>query len=249
MSWDSSSTRHLSAEESASSDSYRAVSLLAVLAFLLGLASIAAYLSPFAWFLPFVAVVVGLVALRRIRLRSDVLVGAKLATAGIVLSLLFLSSAIANHFMVRSLLEREAKDYVQQWFQMLHDGDLNRAYQAALPLYKRQPEGTLLDEYYQREGEKAIDRDNFFSQRAYGEFVPLMRETTPQFDRLVDVVFDGKTAYVTLRYFLVRDNESDPAYHLQTTVSRDQTKDGIVWTVYGNADAKEVDERSKRKRR
>lgn len=76
-----------------------------------------------------------------------------------------------------------------------------------------------------------------------------MPQTTSQFDRLVDVVFDDGMAYVTFCYDLVRAGESQPAFQLQTTVTREKVADGVVWSVYANADAADVDRRLAAKQR
>src|SRR5688500_10904316 len=80
---------HVSSLDETALASYQGVSIMAVLALLLGVASALALVHPFLWVVPPVAVVLSILAIRAIDAPDSNLTGRRLAIAGLALALLF----------------------------------------------------------------------------------------------------------------------------------------------------------------
>lgn len=128
-------------------ETYRAVSLAAVLALGFGVASAGALLGMMLWFLPVAAVACGLVALRRIA-RNDTLTGERLAVLGIWLGLAFGSFSAARYFTQRWLLFRDARAFAEQCLAMLNEKHLHEVHQLHLTPGERLPTGSSLGDFY-----------------------------------------------------------------------------------------------------
>ncbi|HEV3004933.1 MAG TPA: hypothetical protein VGX78_10755 [Pirellulales bacterium] len=100
---------------------YRAVSALAVTGVLLGLFSILAYIHPLLWLVPLVAIIVNVVALRRIAEASPALIGRKAALVGLALSLIFAIAVPIQRAIHRRELRAESLKIAEEWFNGFRD--------------------------------------------------------------------------------------------------------------------------------
>lgn len=90
---------------------YQAISLMSVLALLLGLiSSSATFLSPMLLVVPLLAVAVALLALAKINAPNSGLSGARLARAGLALAILFGVASCARLAVSNLLENRQAED-------------------------------------------------------------------------------------------------------------------------------------------
>ena len=107
--------------------SYRAVSALAVVSLLLGLASLLSFVDP--WFLlaGVGAIVTGALSLLKIRKYSDVLTGTPFAQAGIVLGLMFGLSSTTIRQVDLFLLSRKADQFADKYVRVLQEEGLAEA--------------------------------------------------------------------------------------------------------------------------
>jgi hypothetical protein len=222
---------------------YRALSALAAISLLLGLLSFLALAHPAAWFIPSLAIGLGLVALRRIRRRPEALMGAGLAMVGVTLALFFLCWAPTSYFADRWLIQRQARQFCEQWLSAVLAGETGTAYQATLPVRTRQPVGTALDEYYELHELERVDRDAYFQEGVPRQLAELQGQARFEFDRNLGIDFDPGYLLVTPRYFLYRQGEAQPALHLQMEVLRESDRDGVYWTLIKLVDADDVDRR------
>jgi hypothetical protein len=109
-------------EADAAGSEYRSVSGLAVLAFVLGLASPAALAAPLLLAIPAAAVGAALLAERRIRISGGVLTGVGLARCGLALALASIAAAAVRGPVRDALLRRQMKPAVEEWFTLLAEG-------------------------------------------------------------------------------------------------------------------------------
>lgn len=134
---------------------YRSVSRVAIFGLLLGIASPLAWLGPYAWSIPAVALVVSVVGLIRIGRPELGLTGRRAAIAGICLALICGIGAPTRYFGYRYLVQREGLQFTMQWFEHLRNGDIMYAHQMALPISQRRPVDDDLLEYYRLHPELA----------------------------------------------------------------------------------------------
>jgi hypothetical protein len=111
----------------------------AVVGLALGMLSVGAMIAPPLWLLPAAGLLFSARALWRIAAARGALVGRKVALAGLFLSLLFGCTALAEHFVYRWFLQREAGQFAQHWFDFLRRDEPMKAYQLAVPPDRRAP--------------------------------------------------------------------------------------------------------------
>lgn len=222
---------------------YRSVSSLAVLSLVLGLLSVTALTSPGAWLVPLPAALCAVWTLHRIRQRPDELLGRKAALAGLALALCFGCWAPARYFTDRWLINRQAREFMQQWFAVVFQGDLEAAHQATLNFYLRQPEGTLLHEFYQRSPDDLKELQTFFSQGIARDVADLGPQGRVRFERNLGLLLDRNSCQIVQRFLVLRDGQAQPVAHAQVKVARDEYQGVVYWVLLGLADAERMDER------
>jgi hypothetical protein len=136
---------------------YRTPSVLAVGALLVALASPLALLHLLAWAVPVVAVVVAILALRRIAASEGELVGRGLALVALALGLFCGVAAVTHYYTHLARLEAEADAVVRQWSAALATGDVPVAHQWTVRAEERAPEDQRTWVWYQRSA--SIRRD------------------------------------------------------------------------------------------
>jgi len=105
----------------------------------LGLLSIAALAGPILWFIPIVAAIVALVALRKIKRADPPLSGRYLALLGLLMALFFAAAGPAHTVTRRYYLETRAVRFAGQFMQLLKQNRRLAAYQLTLPSGLRKP--------------------------------------------------------------------------------------------------------------
>ncbi len=143
---------------------YGAISPLAILALLLGIASVAALIGLGWLVVPLVAVIVAALALAKIAASEGALVGRAAAAVGLMLALLFASIAVTRTVARQSILTGHARQFADDWLEQVRSGQLESAHQLHLPPAERQAPGTALRDYYQRSTTARNEMDTFFSQ-------------------------------------------------------------------------------------
>ena len=236
-------SQQLSGMEPQEIEQYRSVSALAIAAFLLGLISVSALAHPGAWVIPVAAVICGLVAQIRVTRRPDTLTGRQLAVIGMGLGLFFGCWGVSRYASYNWALTREARSFAEQWIAAVRDGELEIAHQATLSDRLRQPDGTMLTEYYQDNAEQLNALQELFSEGMAKQLVDLKGEGEIQFDRAAGSFTRFGTTTMALRYYVVPDKPSKPKLHLQIELSRRSEEDGFYWAVLSVDDTRIFDER------
>lgn len=133
---------------------YRALSGLAVIGFLLGLASALAIVHVGLLFIGAAAVICSLVALARIAQLPSEISGRWLALAGIALALFWSAAGIARDLTQRRLLDLGSREFALQWFEYLKQGQPAKALEMGRPAGNRRPLGPeLMDAFLSDEVE------------------------------------------------------------------------------------------------
>jgi len=130
---------------------YRAMSVSAVAGLILGLLSAVALVDPLAWLIPLGGVLLCVLALQRIARAAPALIGRKAALAGLVLSVLFGTAAVADRMTYRALMRSEGQRFARLWFDLLAQRDPKKAFQLTLAPRERHPLDEGLTQFY-REG-------------------------------------------------------------------------------------------------
>lgn len=117
---------------------YQAVSGLAVIGLLVGLASALALIWPWLWIAALVGIVLNFVALVRIAMLAPSLTGGRLAIAGLLVSVFFTAMVPTNWLTYRWAIRRQARQVASLWFDALQNDQPVKAYQLSLdPRYRR----------------------------------------------------------------------------------------------------------------
>ncbi len=130
--------RFESAEDGASVE-YRAVSGLAIGGLLLGLLSAVAIFHPSLCLVALVALVVNVLALRKIAGNPSVLVGRKAALVGMTLAVACATVGSSHWYASRWFIRREAQRFGAIWFEALARNEPHVAAQYSMPPTERWP--------------------------------------------------------------------------------------------------------------
>jgi hypothetical protein len=106
---------------------YRAISPMAIAAFVFGMATVLAFADLWFLVLGVLAVVAGFAALRKIGRMSDILTGEKMAKAGIALALAFSLSAVTMSAVKGYQVHRSASRFASGYAKVLAQGNLENA--------------------------------------------------------------------------------------------------------------------------
>ena len=127
---------------------YRPLSKLAVAGLIVGLLSPLAVIEPVLYLIPLAGILVGALALGRIARSGQALLGRKAALAGLVLSVGLAAAAPGHWITYRWLLRREARQFATVWFDLLRQGEPQKAFQLTVHPDYRQPLDDSLWDYY-----------------------------------------------------------------------------------------------------
>lgn len=216
---------------------YRAPSVLAIAAFLLGILSPLAFVHPVVWVLPAVGVGVALAALARIKQSDGALIGRPAAVAGLLLALTFGLAAPVYAVSRTIWLEHRAQQVSEQFFQLLREGRKYEAHQLTLHPDLRFPPGSAYEGAYEESGEAQKSLDKFLEREAVATVLKLTPEAeivphevaveiaAPDLDRIqLDYDIHGVT---------VNGRQIDA--HVPITIDRVKNRKtgGWVWVVVG----------------
>ncbi len=209
---------------------YGAISPMAIVALLLGLASALALTTLLLLIVPVIALLVASLALRQIARSEGALIGRTAAIAAIALALLFSSLAISLTVSRGAVLRSEAQEFGESWMQLARNGELHRAHQLHLLAAKRQLPGTSLSHYYVNNSEAQADVDLLFSQPPLKEIIAAPEEAEFELQNSQFARYEG-AEHVILSY----EMNSPESKHLRFNliVERASTDAGGTWRVVG----------------
>ncbi|GEM_PF-3676809 len=177
---------------------YRALNSLAVLSFVLGLASI---LSVPWWFflctIPPAAIVTGLLALRQIAGAPQEYAGKRLAQAGVVMGIGFAAVAIGHDKLTAARLSKHGRLFAERFVQKIKAGQLEDAFWLTMPREQRteiakQGMSSIPNEFHQRYQQfrmEAKETSELLAKGAESEFVSVERTGREQGVEYAAVVF------------------------------------------------------------
>ena len=108
-------------------EKYSQLAPLAVIAFLLGIASLLAFIGPLFYLVPIAAAGVALVALGKISASEGTLSGARLAQLGIAVATVCLVASLVRGGVRDRMLKDQASETALRWLQMMAAGDVDSA--------------------------------------------------------------------------------------------------------------------------
>lgn len=195
--------------EAAQLGSTRSVHFLAVLTLLLGLLSPLALLRTLFWFVPFVAVILGAVALRLITL-DPTKCGRRLALGGMLLALLFGTWAPTRYYTRQQWITDQARVFGDAWMKLVQERKFREAHQLHGRYGDRAKQGESLDDYYQT-NKNAFE--NYLMLYGAGPLLKIVDSTGP-----IQVEYAGvdlverhmAAAQVVLRYRVTIEQKGKP---------------------------------------
>ena len=148
---------------------YRALSPLAVTSMLLGLVSVLSFAGDFFYLFSVAAVLTGIAANRKIRRFPDMLTGAPLAKAGIVMGLTFGLASFTFATVQGQLQKRSADSFARLYVKILQEGDLGEALWYQVPAQSRKLESPkqLIEKM------RATEKDESNFQLQYAQLMSL----------------------------------------------------------------------------
>jgi hypothetical protein len=127
-------------EEAGSDNTYRPMSGLAVAGLIGGLLSATALIGGVMWFVPGLAIVTSIAALRQVA--GTARKGASLARAGLALAVMFLAAAISYGWWQDYVIRGQAQRVADMWVEALLSGNVRLAHQLSLgPVPNMRPPG------------------------------------------------------------------------------------------------------------
>ena len=210
----------LSADKFLDSQSYRAISPLAIAACILGVASALALVHPLFWFLPMATVAVSVFALRSIRRNSDALVGRKAALAGLAAAAFFGVWAPTSLALQRVVIPRHARPFAEYWLELLRDGRVQEAHQWTVAADYRLPADVDLQAFYESDSDAKEDLKVFLDDEVLRVLIRAGRTATPRFVRTVNVDGNGKKSRATLDFEVTTDNQTAEPIDIRMEIER-----------------------------
>jgi len=210
---------------------YKKFNVAALVSLLFGVASVFVLASTLAWVIPFVALIVGAVALFLAN-RTENMGGKFLAWAGIFLALFFSSMSAARFFTERGVLYREAEVIGQKWLRLVTEGEAMIAHQAMMPVARRQARGFSVDDFYAKSKEATVAKDKIFTKSPATDIMALGPEAEIQLlgnhRQDVDLKY-GKLIFQTYR--VTADGKKPVEATLVIARSYKADIDSVSWIV------------------
>jgi len=160
---------------------YRAVSGLAVIGLLLGLAAPLAIAIHALWLVAIAGVVVNVLALQRISAGAPALVGRKAALIGLTLSAIIVTAVPADWLCYRRLVRDEARKSAAIWFDYLRAGQPQKAIQLTLGPMTRDRLDENLWEFFREGSDGRLMLDAFIRRPAVRTLMALKDRATVRF--------------------------------------------------------------------
>jgi hypothetical protein len=220
-----------SADESLSR--YRAVSLQALIALVLGIGSALALAHPVLWTVPLVAIGASLAALRSTSQPDAPYSGRTLALLGLVAALFFGSCAIAGTVMSRLVMTRHARTIADEWVRLVQEGKLPRAHQWTQSFWFRELPDAPLDDLYREGSEAAQNMQAYFADEPARTLATLGPRSRIEFRRIEGIQGSIEQRLYLFRYRLVPETAADHTLDFIVPVqrARDSESSLLHWQV------------------
>lgn len=213
---------------------YRRISVAAVFAVILGAASALALAHPLLWTLPAVAVIVALVALRAIHTEGSNLTGHNLAAMGLALGLLFGLWAPSRVLSRQWHLQTQARQFAEEWLELVRAGDLHQAHEFTLRHIERQKPGINLEAFYANSEPAGKQYELFLSTNPMKRMAALKDQATYEFAGFRGIDLEHATEHITLTYRMrYEENGKERSQPIAITLDRDRLERSrdFLWRV------------------
>jgi hypothetical protein len=219
--------------ESAAEDKYSQFTPLAVIALLLGMASVLALIGPLFFLVPAAAIGVALIALGKIRQSDGALSGGGLARTGLALATIFIVAALVRGEVRDRMLREQAGDAAVRWLRLMTAGEIAEGRllltgDAAGALVPRPEPGAepRPNEDLERMARERLEQDPLV--RDFAE----VSEPQIEVEAVSEPVFDGGRTLVSATLFLA-DPASGDHRHVQLQMARNKyyEAEGKPWRV------------------
>ena len=139
---------HITDHRDAELAEYRALAGQSVAGLIFGLLAPLALIDPLLWVFPLLGLLFSYWALRRIKNADPALTGRRLATVGLMVSLLFAVAAPAEWLAYHWKIRAEARHISAMWFDCIMQEQPHRAHQLSMAPQLRRPFDDRLWDYY-----------------------------------------------------------------------------------------------------
>ncbi len=172
---------------------YRAISPAAIVSLVLGLVSGLSFANQYFLIASIAAVVLGVLATRKIERFNDVLTGVGYARAGIALGLIFGLASFTTEFMSDFLYRREAAKFARQYVEALKRGQLEDVLALELDpeTRKERTPSDLLKEMKSKQPNVDAFEMRTMSTRSLKKRVDAIGADAVKFSKIENVIIDG----------------------------------------------------------
>ena len=223
-------------DEPAELESYRSLSVWAVVAAALGAASPLAMFGVLLWSLPIAAIVAATVALIRIRFGDGAIIGRKAAWAGMGAGVLFLATAAADRVAYRCLVRREARQFTACWFRLLAEDRPQMAYRLTLSPQYRPPPDDDPWEFYRQGPRWRQELENYANSPLVRTLLALGPRATVRYYDTVDQSQTEGIDAVDLVYAVTFEEQRKKTFFAALRLERSTTRSGeVFWRLAQSA--------------
>ncbi len=221
---------HVSSLDESQVAGYRRVSIAAIAALLLGMLSALALAQPLLLAVPVVAIVVALVSLRAINMPDSNLTGRAFALAGLALALVFAVWAPSRLITRQWHLYEQAREFGDQWLELVRAGKLHAAHQLTLHDVERQPPESSLTAFYEKSTEAQNMFERFRNEKPLKTLADLGDQVTYEFNGGAGLEKDVTGEGVLLAYIAKWDEDGKPrTLNLRLVLERQQVMSSKVY--------------------
>ena len=218
-------------EPSPTVEEYRPVNPLAVVALLTGLASAAALIHPLLAVVPLAAIVLATLALRAIAASSRQVTGRSLAVTGLCLATLFLGWGVAANLHHQATIRRQAREFADDWLQILASGDLHRAHQLHIAKEYRLDPQSQMNTVYETNQEAGSSFTSFYYNPALERFRAAGPSVRYHFVEFALQSHDSLADEVVLKYELETPQEPVPFWISVRRTYKNHLR-GADWEIF-----------------
>lgn len=213
--------------------SYRVISYPALATLLVGLFSPLALLTPTLWIIPVLTVVLGAISLRGLAAHPGA-IGRRAALVGMVVAILCGTYAWTARTARDAWLGRTAREYADQWVELLHQQRLYEAHQLHGRKVDRAAPGLDLEDFYRHQSGARFDYDQFFKSEPVVTMIRAAAEGGVTFDRVERCERKPLEDDVILRYLVRYEQYNRPqkmAVHILLRRVRNAKNADCDWYV------------------
>ena len=181
---------------------YRAISLWSIFAFVVGLISLTALMSPGLLFLGVVGILVSALSIRSVSQDDRPMVGKRLAWFGLGLAMFSVTYGVGTFATRRAAIYRDARTYAMEWFDMIREGRRDEAFQVRMPQEQRKSPSKSWDDYQEEMGDQKAQMAYFFEISPFKELDAYGQEGEVEFLGNVRMQPTGEDRAVIQKYRL-----------------------------------------------